>query len=148
MPANSDQQSGQYGKIHFIKSILFILALMAVLLPPKVQLQGPGKRLGTPAPPERSRDIALKGLTCSQAACSEPLGSWLPVSHADVWAQPVSGPTPTSQFCTTLYGEAVSLSAWLSPSGQLALSCTICSRLWTVDRSGQHPASLGQDPVS
>lgn len=50
------------------------------------------------------------------------------------------GPTPTSQFCTTVYGEAVSLSAWLSPSGQLALSCTTCSRLWTVDRlvSTQH----------
>lgn len=29
MPANSDQQGGKSGKIHFIESTLFILALMA-----------------------------------------------------------------------------------------------------------------------
>lgn len=33
MPAHSDQQGGQSGKIHFIESTLFILALVAAFAP-------------------------------------------------------------------------------------------------------------------
>lgn len=51
MPAHSDQQGGQSGKIHFIESTLFILALVAGFAP-KRSASGPwGEMLGTPAPP-------------------------------------------------------------------------------------------------
>lgn len=50
MPVHLDQQGGQSGKIHFIESTLFILALAAGFAP-KCPASGPwGERLGTPAP--------------------------------------------------------------------------------------------------
>lgn len=56
VPANSDQQSGQYGKIHFIKSILFILALTAVLAP-QSPASGPRGRGRGRLRPLRGADI-------------------------------------------------------------------------------------------
>lgn len=112
MPANSDQQGGKFGKIHFIESILFILALM-VGFAPKCPVSGPEGEVGMPAPPGRSTPSALKGLACSPVVGSEPLGSWLLVRLADIWAALAPAPTPPASFCTRLGGEAVSVTAWL-----------------------------------
>lgn len=104
--------------------------------------------MGTPAPPERSRHSALKGLTCSQAVRSEPLGSWLPVSHADVWAQPGSWPhphLPVLHHCVWGGRLSVSLAFSIWPA------CSVLHHLQQAldcGPPGQHPASLGQDPVS
>lgn len=54
MPANSDQQGGKSGKIHFIKSSVFILALVAGLAPNMFSIRTLRESLGTPAPPGRS----------------------------------------------------------------------------------------------
>lgn len=93
MPAHLDQQGGQSGKIHFIESTLFILALVAGFAP-KCPASGPwGGEVGdTCTPPGGSIGSALKGLTCRRVVDSESLGSWLLVRQAGVWARPGPGP--------------------------------------------------------
>lgn len=63
VPASSDQQGGQSGKIHFIESTLFWA------LPQNVQFGGSGEEVGDACAP-------LGGLTCIWVVGSEPLGSW------------------------------------------------------------------------
>lgn len=103
-------------------------------LPQNVQLQGPEREVGGACTPWIIQS-ALKGLTCGRVVGSKPLGSWLPVRHAVVWALP--GPWPLAplpaSILSQLSGEAISVTAWLPPSVQLALSCTSCGRLWTAD---------------
>lgn len=100
------------------------------------------ERLGTPAPPRRGIHSAL-GPDLQPLLGSDPLGSWLPVRHADVWAHP--GPPHPPRFCTTLRGEAVSVTAWLPH-----LSSLLClappaagSGLWI---SRLAPSSAGTGP--
>lgn len=134
MPANSDQQGGKSGKIHFIESTLFILALMAGFAPKMFSFRTLRESLGTPAPPGRSIGGALKGLTCSPVVGSEPVGSWLLVRRA-CWCLGTPWPRPHHPAFVlhhTGWGGCLCHSL-ASTSVQLALSCISCSRLWTVD---------------
>lgn len=151
MPANSDQQGGKSGKIHFIESTLFILALMAGFAPKMFSFRTLRESLGTPAPPGRSIGGALKGLTCSPVVGSEPVGSGLLAPGQACML--VSGHT-LAQAPPSRLGSAPH---WV---GRLSLSqpgfhiCPACSVLHLLQQAldcgpqGRHPAALGQGPVS
>lgn len=146
MPANSDQQGGKSGKIHFIESILFILALV-VGFAPNAQFQGPEREVGTPAPPGRSMHSALKGLACSPIVGSEPLGSWLLVRLADVWAALAPAPHPTRLILHQAGWGGCLCHSLASTSAQLAV-LNLLPQALDCGPQGQHPAAPGQGPVS
>lgn len=102
------------------------------------------ERLGTPAPPRRGIHSAL-GPDLQPLLGSDPLGSWLPVRHADVWAHP--GPPTRLGFAPHCVGR-LSLS---QPGFHICPACSVLHLLQQAldcGSQGWHPAALGQGPIS
>lgn len=97
-----------------------------------------------PAPPRRGIHSAL-GPDLQPLLGSDPLGSWLPVRHADVWAHP--GPPTRLGFAPHCVGR-LSLS---QPGFHICPACSVLHLLQQAldcGSQGWHPAALGQGPIS